>query len=89
MNPKLIQDNDNYFETYSFVVNKLNDIIPDLNIDNDKKRMFMIESIHEHLGLEDELLLLKYLLKNEGSLNENEKDLLRIFKRYIHSSHEF
>ena len=86
MNPELIQDNDNYFETYSFVVNKLNDIVPDLNIDNDKKRIFMIESIHEHLGLEDELLLLKYLLKNESSLNQNEKDLLNVFKRYIHVS---
>ena len=37
------------------------------------------------MSLEDELLLLKYLLKNKGSLNRL-KDLLRIFKRYIHSS---
>ena len=86
MNPELVQDNDNYFQTYSFIVNQLNQIIPDLNIDNDMKRMFMIESIHEHLSLEDELLLLKYLLKNEDSLNQTEKNLLRIFKRYIHSS---
>ena len=49
MNPELVQDNDNYFQTYSFIVNQLNQIIPDLNIDNDMKRMFMIESIHEHL----------------------------------------
>lgn len=86
MDPELIRDNDKYEETYSHVINTLNSIIPNMKITEDMKQKFIIQSIHETLLVEDEILLLKYLLKNESSLNKTEKLLLEVFKKFIHSS---
>ena len=86
MDPELIEDNDKYYETYSFVVNKLNSIIPNMQITDEIKKMFIIKHIYETLEIEDELLLLQYLLKNKDSLNENEQLLLGEYKKFIYDS---
>lgn len=76
-------DSSDIFECFYPMVNKVNDIIDDIQIDKNEAYEMILQYIMETLKREDERLLLQYLFTNKNSLDKDETGMFNYLKKRI------